>query len=144
MRMYAYAYASVHMGVGATPRVPRPCARAHWHFSTRPHPPLAPGIKLDRLTWGALVDGNTNEVTDPESGGILGMQSADCDAALLSCYPSFLDTVSAQKGLPKVVSYCGHEVRGRTRSKNSRRMHAVKPVRSISARPLVTTQQPHN
>ncbi len=62
------------------------------------------------MTWGALVMGSTHTLFEPGGGGVLGLRPGICHEAALSCYPSFLDTMAAEKGLPKIVSFCGNEV----------------------------------
>lgn len=85
------------------------------NFLTPTNPPPTPtrpttGVKLANMTWGALVFGQTPRLLQPRGGGILGLQPGSCRATELSCAPSFLDTMAAEKGLPKVMAFCGNKV----------------------------------
>lgn len=77
-----------------------------------PYPHIHTGVQLQNATWGALVFGNTPRLLQPRSGGILGLQPGSCHPTGLSCAPSFLDTMAAETGLPKIVTFCGSEVGG--------------------------------
>lgn len=48
----------------------------------------------------------------PRGGGVLGMAPSTCAASThLSCFPSFIDAVAEEKGVAKIISMCGNEVR---------------------------------
>lgn len=64
------------------------------------------------MTYGALVIGSTHTLFEPGGGGVLGLRPGICHESALSCYPSFLDTMVAETGLPKMVTFCGNDVRG--------------------------------
>lgn len=69
------------------------------------------GLKLQDMTWGALVIGTTHTLFEPGGGGVMGLRPGICHESALSCYPSFLDTMAAETGLPRIVTFCGNEVR---------------------------------
>lgn len=69
------------------------------------------GLKLERMAYGAIIGGTDNLVKSPQGGGVLGLAPTTCSGFDISCFPSFVDQLAEERGVPKTVAYCGHPVR---------------------------------
>lgn len=87
------------------------------------------------MTWGALIQGEQHVLSEPRSGGVLGLQFSKCDEQHLSCAPRFLDTMEAETGLPKIVTFCGHEVAIRLLWESRGWGASISPIQSIQMPP---------
>lgn len=63
--------------------------------------------------YGAIVGGEDRIVKLPRGGGVLGMAPSACAIDThLSCFPSLIDALAADRNVSRLVSICGNEVRG--------------------------------
>lgn len=69
------------------------------------------GVRLEKMNWGAIVGEDADLLNTPQGGGLLGLAPVTCSALPFSCFPSFIDQLAEERGVPKTIAVCGNTVR---------------------------------